>query len=152
MRKFSMALALATLATLVAGAWAEGKKEVTLKGTILCAKCALKEKDARKCVTAIQVKEGEKTTTYYLLDRGNKESYHEAVCGGGRKEGAVTGVVSEKGARSSSRRARSSTPRRPPGPGAAAPGAAAVRGADPRPGRNRTSGRPRPPWGRAAPA
>src|SRR5581483_5734950 len=67
------------------------KKEVTLKGTILCAKCALKE--AKKCQTAIQVKEGDKTVTYYLDDKGMKEEYHEPVCGGDRKEGAVTGVV-----------------------------------------------------------
>ncbi|MCI0456018.1 MAG: DUF6370 family protein [Gemmataceae bacterium] len=70
------------------------KKEVTLKGTILCAKCALKE--AKKCVTAIQVKEADKLVTYYLDDKGHKEEYHEAVCGGERKDGTVNGTVSEK--------------------------------------------------------
>jgi hypothetical protein len=94
MHKLSLMAALAAACVVVAGAWAEDKKEVTLKGTILCAKCALKE--AKMCQTAIQVKEGDKTVTYYLLDKGNKESYHEAVCGGDRKEGTVTGVVSEK--------------------------------------------------------
>lgn len=82
---------------LVAGVRAEDKaekKEVTLKGTILCAKCALKE--AKKCTTAIQVKEGEKTVTYYFDDKGNKESYHEPVCGAEGKEGTVTGIVAEK--------------------------------------------------------
>jgi hypothetical protein len=69
------------------------KKEVTLKGTILCAKCALKQ--AKKCQTAIQVKEGGKTVTYYFHDKGNKEEYHEAVCGGERKQGTVTGAVHE---------------------------------------------------------
>jgi hypothetical protein len=69
-------------------------KEVTLKGTILCAKCALKE--AKKCTTAIQVKEAGKTVTYYFLDKGAKEDYHEEVCGGGRREGTVTGTVTEK--------------------------------------------------------
>jgi len=39
---------------------AEEKEEVTLKGTILCAKCALKEKCVSKCTTAIQVKENGK--------------------------------------------------------------------------------------------
>lgn len=67
------------------------KKEVTLKGTILCAKCALKE--TKTCTTAIQVKEGDKTVTYYFHDKGHKEDYHEAVCGGERKEGTVTGIV-----------------------------------------------------------
>jgi hypothetical protein len=67
------------------------KKEVTLKGTILCAKCALKE--AKKCQTAIRVKDGDKTVTYYFDDKGSKEEYHEPVCGGERKEGTVTGTV-----------------------------------------------------------
>ncbi len=70
------------------------KKEVTLKGTILCAKCALKE--TKKCTTAIQVKEANKLVTYFLDDKGHKEEYHEPVCGGDRKQGAVTGIVSEK--------------------------------------------------------
>jgi len=65
-------------------------KDVTLKGTILCAKCELKETD--KCTTAIQVQEQGKTVTYYFHDKGNAEPYHHAVCGGGRKEGTVTGI------------------------------------------------------------
>ena len=73
---------------------ADDKKEVTLKGTILCAKCALKE--TKKCQNAIQVKDGDKTVTYYLDDKGMKEGYHESVCGGEKKEGTVTGAVSVK--------------------------------------------------------
>jgi len=72
----------------------ETKKEVTLKGTILCAKCALKE--TKKCQTAIQVKEGGKTVTYYFVDKGHAEDYHEEVCGGDKKVGTVKGTVSEK--------------------------------------------------------
>ena len=72
---------------------AEDKKEVTLKGTILCAKCALKEKGLTKCTTAIVVKEDGKDVVYYLHDNGAKEEYHEEVCGGARKEGTVTGIV-----------------------------------------------------------
>jgi hypothetical protein len=72
-------------------------KEVTLKGTIVCAKCALKEANA--CATAIVVKEQGKDVTYYFQDKGNKEQYHEEVCGGARKDGTVTGVVTEKDAK-----------------------------------------------------
>jgi hypothetical protein len=86
-------LAFVVFAVLGAKAPAQ-EKEVSLKGTILCAKCALKE--AKTCTTAIVVKEGEKEVTYYFKDKGNKESYHEEVCGGARKEGTVTGTVSEK--------------------------------------------------------
>lgn len=73
---------------------ADDKKEVTLKGTILCAKCALKE--TKNCQNAIQVKDGDKTVTYYFDDKGTKEGYHEPVCGGEKKEGTVTGTVAMK--------------------------------------------------------
>ena len=91
--KLSFVMALLAVGLLASGVGA-ADKEVALKGTILCAKCSLKE--GKKCQTAIQVKEAGKTVTYYLLDKGNKEDYHEAVCGGEKKEGTVTGVVSEK--------------------------------------------------------
>ena len=77
-----------------AGVQASNSKEVTLKGTIMCARCALKE--TKKCQTVIRVREGGKDVTYYLDDKGNKEEHHEEVCGGAKKEGSVTGVVSEK--------------------------------------------------------
>ncbi len=96
---FSALAFLIGLAVLVGNAASEEKgtdkaKEVTLKGTILCAKCSLKE--AKTCTTAIQVKEGDKTVTYLFDDNGNKEEYHEAVCGGDKKEGTVIGTISEK--------------------------------------------------------
>lgn len=85
---------LILLGGIVADAGADDKKEVTLKGTVLCAKCSLKE--TKKCTTAIQVKDGDKTLTYYLDDKGTGEDYHEAVCGGEMLEGKVVGVVTEK--------------------------------------------------------
>ena len=90
---WSLPVAFVVLGAFAAGATAQ-EKEVTLKGTILCAKCALKQ--AKTCTTAIVVKEGEKEVTYFFKDKGMKESYHEEVCGGGRKQGTVTGIVSEK--------------------------------------------------------
>ena len=72
----------------------EPAKKVTLTGNILCAKCELNE--GTKCQTAIQVTEDGKKVTYYLIDKGTKESYHSAVCGGGIKAGTVTGAVSVK--------------------------------------------------------
>src|SRR5271155_1626393 len=88
-------LGLAGLAMLLAPVAAEEKpKEVTLKGTISCAKCELKL--TPKCQNAIQVKEAGKEVTYLFDDKGMAESYHEAVCGGGKKEGTVVGIVTEK--------------------------------------------------------
>jgi hypothetical protein len=97
-----MRTALSCLLVVIVGGFAgmnlraDDKKEVTLKGTILCAKCALKEKGVTKCTTAIQVKENGKDVVYLLDDKGAKEEYHEAVCGGEKKEGSVVGVVTEK--------------------------------------------------------
>lgn len=85
-------IAVAILFSTLEAAHDKGK-EVTLKGTILCAKCALKETD--KCTTAIQVQEQGKTVTYYFHDKGQDEEYHEMVCGGDRKEGLVTGTIHE---------------------------------------------------------
>ncbi|HEY1861017.1 MAG TPA: DUF6370 family protein [Gemmataceae bacterium] len=66
-------------------------KEVTLKGTITCAKCDLKiEKD---CATVIQVKEGDKAVTYYFAEAKGKD--HKAICTEAKK-GTVTGTVAEK--------------------------------------------------------
>jgi hypothetical protein len=90
----SISLTLAVALAFVAASQAANNKEVTLKGTIMCAKCALKE--AKKCQTVIRLKEDGKEVTYYFDDKGNKEEYHEDVCGGAKVEGAVTGTVFEK--------------------------------------------------------
>lgn len=72
-------------------------KELKLEGTLVCAKCGLKEAGVKKCTNALQVKDGDKIVTHYLDDKGAEEAYHEGLCGGGKKEGAkVTGTVSEK--------------------------------------------------------
>lgn len=72
-------------------------KEVKLEGTLVCAKCGLKEAGVKKCTNALQVKDGDKTVTYHLDDKGAGEDYHDGLCGGGKKEGAkVTGTVTEK--------------------------------------------------------
>jgi hypothetical protein len=72
----------------------EKAKEVTLKGTMMCAHCALNEGD--KCQNVLQVKEGDKTVNYYFVDKGNGESYHAEICGGGKKDATVVGKVSEQ--------------------------------------------------------
>jgi hypothetical protein len=71
--------------------------EVTLKGTIACAKCTFKvEKD---CNIAIKVKDGEKEVLYYF----DTESHKKWMGGDGdinfctkKMEGTVTGTVTEK--------------------------------------------------------
>ncbi len=93
---------IAVVAMVTAGLWmfgsvasAEGKKEVKLTGTLMCGKCSLKI--TSKCSNVLQVKEGTKTVNYIIDDKGNREEYHEGVCGDGKIAGVtVTGIVSEK--------------------------------------------------------
>ncbi len=93
----NLGASLALLAIVAIGTGMAADKEVVLKGKISCAKCELKLDGVTKCQTAIKVKEDGKDVTYFFLDKGNQESWHEAVCGGGKKDGSVTGVVVEKG-------------------------------------------------------
>ncbi len=93
-KTWSMLAALALVFALVTGAQAEEKaKEVTLKGTICCAKCELKKE--AKCATVIKVKDGDKEVIYYFDAKGDKAN-HKAICTEA-KAGSVTGTVSKKG-------------------------------------------------------
>ena len=78
--------------TAVVQARPDEKKEVTLKGTITCAKCDLKKE--AKCATVIKVKEGDKDVVYYF-DTDSHRKNHREICTT-PKEGTVTGKVSEK--------------------------------------------------------
>ncbi len=74
-------------------------KTVKLTGTLVCAKCKLKMEGITKCTNALQVKEkeGDKPVTYLLEDKGNGETYHEELCGGGElKDVTVAGNLTEK--------------------------------------------------------
>ncbi len=88
---FSLALGLAVAMVVVAKVAADDK-EVTLKGTITCAKCDLKVE--KKCATVIKVSEDGKDVVYYLDDESGKKN-HKKICTEAKK-GSVTGKVSEK--------------------------------------------------------
>jgi hypothetical protein len=94
MKSFKILLSLLGVLVVCAFTFGGGAGEKTFTGKLMCAQCELKE--TPKCVTAIRVIEGGKSVTYYLLDQGAAEDYHEAVCGSGQKAGKVTGVVSVK--------------------------------------------------------
>jgi hypothetical protein len=57
---------------------ADEGKEVKLSGEGKCGKCALKE--TKECQNVVQVKNGDKTTTYYL--KGDvSQKFHKNLCG-----------------------------------------------------------------------
>src|SRR5262249_16997119 len=72
---------------------AEENKEVTLKGTITCAKCDLKKETA--CATVIKVKAGDREVVYYF-DKDAHKKYHSDICND-PKEGSVTGKTKKDG-------------------------------------------------------
>ena len=85
------ALVIAGLtAALTLKARADDEKTITGEGK--CAKCALKE--TKSCQNAIQVKEGDKTVTYYLVQNDVSKKFHENICQETKKVKA-TGTVKE---------------------------------------------------------
>lgn len=94
MKTITTSVLSTALAAFVSTAFAadEAKKEVTLAGSATCAKCDLGTE--KECASVLQVKEGDKTTTYYLSGKADKE-WHKNVCKGA-KDVKMTGTVSEK--------------------------------------------------------
>jgi hypothetical protein len=68
------------------------KKEVTIKGSVCCAKCALGKETT--CMTVVVEKKGDKESTYYFAKDSHKK-FHSDICGEA-KDGTVVGVVTEK--------------------------------------------------------
>ena len=90
----SLALGLAIMLVLALAVNAEEKKkEVTLKGTLTCAKCDLKKES--KCMTVLVVKDGDKETIYYLDDKAGKDN-HKKICTEAKSDISVTGTVEDK--------------------------------------------------------
>lgn len=87
-----LAAALLTLG-FTAGAFA---KNVTVSGEGKCAKCALKKSDS--CQNVVEVKDGDKTTTYFLTGDVSK-GFHKNLCSATAKV-KVSGEVSEKDGKS----------------------------------------------------
>jgi hypothetical protein len=101
MLRYALAIALGVSALALANVSvdAQEKKDAkdtkTIEGKMVCGKCTLSETKA--CSNVVQVKEGGKTVNYYISDKGNKESYHKAICPGGSEvEVKVTGKIVEK--------------------------------------------------------
>src|SRR5947209_16947018 len=88
----SLLLGLVAVLALTLTVRAQEGKEVTLKGTITCAKCDLKQSD--KCATVIKVEEDGKDVVYYFDPASGKKN-HSKICTS-PMPGTVKGTVSEK--------------------------------------------------------
>jgi hypothetical protein len=86
MKAIKLAMLGVFMAVVVSAIQAQDK-EVTLKGTITCAKCDLKVET--KCTTVLKT---EKDVVYF--DAANGKKYHKDICQAGKK-GSVEGTVAE---------------------------------------------------------
>ena len=68
----------------------------TLKGTLACAKCVLKEAGATECQSVLQVKGDDKTVSYYLVKNDVEKTAHPKCCTKAVEGVTVTGAVMEK--------------------------------------------------------
>ncbi len=88
-----MGLALAAPGVYAQEHSAKGK-EATVKGTAMCAKCALHK--TATCQTVIQVEKGKKKVLYYLADNAVAKDFHKNVCSKNEEVNA-TGTVKKVG-------------------------------------------------------
>jgi hypothetical protein len=75
--------------------------EVTLKGTLGCAKCSFHE--AKACENVLKVDDSGKVETYVLADNDVSRANHEKVCGPS-SPATVTGTVSKSKSRKDRRK------------------------------------------------
>lgn len=95
MKKLVLTLAAGLLlAGMTTTSFAADKKEVTITGNMVCAKCTLHQ--TKECQNVVQVMEGTNTVNYYLKQNDVSKAQHEAICSGGSEKVSVTGTVKEK--------------------------------------------------------
>ncbi|MEO5716433.1 MAG: DUF6370 family protein [Luteolibacter sp.] len=88
----SVALSAFVLSASASAADEAKAKPITVEGAATCAKCDLGTE--KECATVLQVKEGDKTITYQLTGKVDKD-WHKKICKG-PKEVKATGTVTEK--------------------------------------------------------
>lgn len=106
MKSFKSILAIAALAIAIPfSASAEeaektAKKERTTKGTLVCAKCTLKQTES--CQAALQIDRKNKAgkeikRTFLLTNNDVAKAFHKNICSGDKVPVAVTGTRQGKG-------------------------------------------------------
>lgn len=85
---------LASALIVSAAVAADAPKEVTLTGTLECAKCELHQSDT--CQNVLKVTEGDKSTLYYLTQNKLSKDDHSGVCMAPKDNVSVTGTVETK--------------------------------------------------------
>ena len=95
MRKVKLIAGLCVVLSLSFAGLLTAAEEVTLNGTIVCAKCSLKKADAAECQDVLVTKDDQGTTTEYYVAKNDVSKAFGHSCT--REVAAtVTGEVSEK--------------------------------------------------------
>jgi hypothetical protein len=68
--------------------------QVTMTGTVVCAKCKLHV--ASSCQNVLQVTENGMTNNYFLVQNDVSKSFHDNICQNDGEAATVTGTVEEK--------------------------------------------------------
>jgi len=84
-------LRLIACMSLVVGVAMAADETKTISGEAMCAKCELNLQD--KCQTVIQVKEGDKTVSYYLAANDVAKAFHSNICKAPAADVTATGTV-----------------------------------------------------------
>ena len=66
-------------------------KEVTITGSMVCAKCTLHE--TKSCQNVVQAEKDGKTVNYYLVQNDVSKAAHDPICGGSSEKVTVTGTL-----------------------------------------------------------
>jgi hypothetical protein len=95
LKKLYLVAGMCVMLGLATAGLARAAEEVTLNGTLMCAKCSLKKADAKECQDVLVTKEeGGKTGEYYIAaNEVSKKFGHTCK---GEAAATVTGTVSEK--------------------------------------------------------
>jgi len=98
MKKMKHLASLCLMATLAFAGAAAAAEEVTLSGTVVCAKCSLKKDDAKECQDVLVAKNATGEQAQYYIAKNEVSSQFGHGC---TKEApaTVTGEVSEKDGR-----------------------------------------------------
>ena len=86
---------IALTVTLLCSGAEPAAKDKVVTGVAKCGKCALKESET--CQNVIEVKKGNKKTTYYLADNDVSKAFHKSVCTDSKKVKATLSVETVDG-------------------------------------------------------
>ena len=96
MRKVYLLTGLCLMLAVMAAGIARAAEEVTLKGTVMCAKCSLKKADAKDGQDVLVTKDADGSVTgqYYIVKNDETKKFGHTCQG--TAEATVTGTVSEQ--------------------------------------------------------